>query len=79
MFYKSWWTQNAMGYYRLWVITVWVISDLTVSLVDTKSYELLQVMSYHRFNSLCVLRVGGLKMLWVITGYGLSQYGLSQV
>ena len=28
--YKSWWTQNAMGYYRLWVITVWVISGLTV-------------------------------------------------
>ena len=30
MCYKSWWTQNAMGYYRLWVITVWVISGLTV-------------------------------------------------
>src|SRR5688572_17428947 len=30
MFYKSWWTQNGMGYYRLWVITVWVISGLTV-------------------------------------------------
>ena len=27
----SWWTQNAMGYWRLWVITVWVISGLTVS------------------------------------------------
>ena len=46
-----------MGYYRLWVITVWVISGLTV----------------------CVIRVGRLKMLWVITGYGLAQYGLSQV
>ena len=30
MFYKSWWIQNAMGYHRLWVITVWVISGLTV-------------------------------------------------
>ena len=30
MCYKSWWIQNAMGYYRLWVITVWVISGLTV-------------------------------------------------
>ena len=30
MCHKSWWTQNAMGYYRLWVITVWVISGLTV-------------------------------------------------
>ena len=30
MFYKSWWMQNGMGYYRLWVITVWVISGLTV-------------------------------------------------
>ena len=29
MCYKSWWTQNAMGYHRLWVITVWVISGLT--------------------------------------------------
>ena len=38
-------------------------------------------MGYHRFNSLCVIRVGGFKMLWIITGYGLSQYryGLSQV
>jgi len=26
----SWWIQNAMGYHRLWVITVWVISGLTV-------------------------------------------------
>ena len=32
MFYKSWWTQKAMGYHRLWVITVWVISGLTVIL-----------------------------------------------
>src|SRR5688572_8490826 len=30
MFYKSWWMQNGMSYYRLWVITVWVISGLTV-------------------------------------------------
>ena len=30
MCHKSWWTQNAIGYYRLWVITVWVISGLTV-------------------------------------------------
>ena len=30
MCYKSWWTQNAMDYHRLWVITVWVISGLTV-------------------------------------------------
>ena len=30
MCYKSWWTQNAIGYYRLWVITVLVISGLTV-------------------------------------------------
>ena len=36
-------------------------------------------MSYYRFNPVCVIRVSGLKMLWVITGYGLSQYGLSQV
>ena len=35
-------------------------------------------MAFLRFNSLCVKRVGGLKMLWLITGYGLSQYGLSQ-
>ena len=28
----SWWIQNAMGYHRLWVITVWVISGLTVVL-----------------------------------------------
>ena len=33
MCYKSWWTQNAMGYHRLWVITVWVISGLTVRLI----------------------------------------------
>ena len=26
----SWWIQNGMGYHRLWVITVWVISGLTV-------------------------------------------------
>ena len=26
----SWWIQNAMGYHRLWVITVWVISGLAV-------------------------------------------------
>ena len=26
----SWWTQNAMDYYKLWVIRVWVISGLTV-------------------------------------------------
>jgi len=26
--YKSWWTQNAMDYYRLWVITVLVISGM---------------------------------------------------
>ena len=31
MFNKSWWIQNAMGYYRLWVISVWIISGLTVS------------------------------------------------
>ena len=31
MFYKKWWNQNVMGYHRLWVITVWVISGLTVS------------------------------------------------
>ena len=31
MFHKSWWTQKAMGYHRLWVITVWVISGLTVT------------------------------------------------
>ena len=30
MFHKSWWTQKAMGFHRLWVITVWVISGLTV-------------------------------------------------
>src|SRR5262245_9035961 len=30
MFHKSWWTQKAMDYHRLWVITVWVISGLTV-------------------------------------------------
>ena len=47
--------------------------------MDTKSYGLSQVMGYHRFNPLRVIRVGGLKMLWVITGYGLSQYGLSQI
>jgi len=47
--------------------------------VDTKSYGLSQVMGYHRFNSVCVIRVGGFKMVWVITDYGLSQYGLSQV
>src|SRR6185369_13292173 len=33
--------------------------------VDTKFYGLSQVMDYHRFNPLCVIRVGGLKMLWV--------------
>ena len=27
---QNWWIQNAMGYWRLWVITVWVISGLTV-------------------------------------------------
>ena len=27
----------------------------------------------------CKVRVGGLKNVWIITGYGLSQYGLSQV
>ena len=31
MFYKDQWIQNAMNYYRLWVITVWVISGLTVA------------------------------------------------
>src|SRR5688572_23575339 len=35
MFYKSWWMQNGMGYYRLWVITVWVISGLTVAFSTT--------------------------------------------
>jgi len=36
MFHMSWWTQKAMGYHRLWVITVWVISGLTV---DRKSFN----------------------------------------
>jgi len=31
--------------------------------VDTKSYGLSQVMDYHRFNPLCVIRAGGFKML----------------
>ena len=35
--------------------------------MNTKFYELSQVMDYHRFNPVCVIRVGGLKMLWVIT------------
>ena len=26
----TWWIQNTMGYHRVWVITVWVISGLTV-------------------------------------------------
>ena len=30
MFYMKWWIQKAMGYYMLWVITVWVITGLTV-------------------------------------------------
>ena len=29
--------------------------------------------------TVCAIRVGELKMLWVITGNELSQYGLSQV
>jgi len=36
-------------------------------------------MGYYRFNPVCVIRAGGLKLLWIITGYGLSQYGLPQV
>ena len=31
MFHISWWIQKAMGFHRLWVITVWVISGLTVA------------------------------------------------
>ena len=42
-------------------------------------HQMLWVMAFLRFIYICVIRVGGLKMLWVITGYGLSQYGLSQV
>ena len=29
-------------------------------------------MGYHRFNSLCVIRAGGLKMLWVTVLSGLE-------
>ena len=47
--------------------------------MDTKFYELSQIIGYYRFNPLCVIRAGGLKMLCIITGYGLSQYELSQV
>ena len=47
--------------------------------MDSKSYGLSQVMAFLRFISICFIWSGGFKMLWVITDYRLSQYGLSQV
>ena len=44
----------------------------TVLSVDTKFYGLSQIMGYYRFNPVCVIRVDRLKMLWVITGYGVQ-------
>ena len=43
--------------------------------MDTKSYGLLQIMGYYRFNPVCVIRVGGLKMLWLLQVMGYHSMG----
>ena len=56
MCHKSWWTQNAMGYYRLWVITVWVISGLTVSdeADDSSEIAAIDVTQHCKVWKLCI-------------------------
>ena len=87
MCHKSWWTQNAMDYYRLWVTVkpkiTHTLSGHQILWVIT-GYGLLQIISSMCHKSWWTQNAMGYYRLWVITvwvisGLTVSQYGLSQV